>query len=252
MRFRIFAAGLAMVALSVIATGPMLLSGCTRTVEREAEKRINPILTQYIGPAEKWETRVRGESAGAVMRGRVKSVHIEGTNVQLHPDLTAAKLTLDFAEVEVDKNAGRLTNVGSASFTCRIGEAVIDRYCRKLRPDIKDLKITLRGDAFVVTARPDNLRVVSVPVSLEGRLVPRDISRLDFDPDRAKLTILPVPELVLDYIARRLNPAIDLTHLPIRLQFTRSEVRGGYLILSGTVPPDDLVRASGQPLARPE
>jgi hypothetical protein len=151
MRFRIFAAGLAMVALSVIATGPMLLSGCTRTVEREAEKRI-----------------------------------------------------------------------------------------------------TLRGDAFVVTARPDNLRVVSVPVSLEGRLVPRDISRLDFDPDRAKLTILPVPELVLDYIARRLNPAIDLTHLPIRLQFTRSEVRGGYLILSGTVPPDDLVRASGQPLARPE
>jgi hypothetical protein len=237
-------------SFAIAAVSLLLLPvyGCTRPVEREAEKRINPLLTQYIGPAEKWETRVHGDSAGAIMRGRVKSVHVEGKNVRLHPDLTAAQLTLDFSEIEVDKNAGRLKNVGSASFTCRIAGDVIDLYCRKLRPDIKELQITLRGDSFVVKARPDNLKIVSVPVSVEGRLVPRDISRLDFAPDRAKLTILPVPELILDYIASRLNPAIDLSQLPIRLQFTRSEVRGGFLILSGTVPPDDLVRASGQPL----
>jgi hypothetical protein len=240
-----------MIFLAVVTLFGVLLGtgniGCTRPVEREAEKRVNAILPQYIGPAEKWETRVRGDSAGAVMRGRMKSVHIAGKNVRLHPDLTAANLTLDFTEIEVDMRAQRLKNIGNASFVCRISGDVIDRYCRKLRPDINELNIALRGDSFIVTAKPDNLKIVAVPVSLEGRLVPRDIGKLDFDPDRAKITILPLPELLLDFVARKLNPAVDLSHLPIALRFEKSEVRGGYLILTGSVPADDLIRASTQP-----
>lgn len=237
----------AVLCLFVLLLICLAVVGCTRTAEHEAEKRINPLLTDYIGPADKWETRVRGDSMGAVMRGRVRSVHVVGTNVRLHPDLTAAQLTLDFSEVAVDTKAQRLSNVGAATFECKIAGDVIDRYCRKLRPDINDLKISLRGDVFVVTARPDNLKIVTVPVSVEGKLVPRAVSQLDFDPDRAKLTTLPVPEMILDFIARRLNPAVDLTNLPIALRFERSQVRGGYLILSGSVPPDDLIRASSQP-----
>jgi hypothetical protein len=236
----------ALAALLVLGGLICLFSpGCARVAEQKAEQRVNALLPGYIGPAQRYQTRIRSESTGALMRGRVRSVHVDGTSVQLEPMLTFDTLTLDFSEVEVDPKAGVLRSVGSAAFGCRIAEASLNRYVRAQRPDIPDLSIALRGDRIVVTARPEVLGI-GAPVSVEGTLAPRSGgSYLNFEPDRAKVTIVPVPGLVLDYLSRRLNPVIDLSRLRVPIRVERAEVRGGALHLSGSVLPDDLLKAAG-------
>lgn len=223
----------------------LLLAGCGRTVERKAEQMVNEVLPAYLGPAEKYSTRIHGDSAGAVIRGRLRSVHIDGQKVQLAPDLVVDEVTLDFAEVEVDTKSRRLRAVGSAEFTCRIGEARLNHYLRSVKPDIPELAVRLRGDTLFVRAKPEVLGVLPVPVEVEGRLRPRPGGRLlDFDPDRARVSILPIPGVVIDYLAQKLSPTIDLSRLTIPIHVRSTQVRGGVIVLSGYLDPDDILKAA--------
>ncbi len=217
-------------------------SGCSRSAEREAEKRVNTVLTNYIGPADKWDTRVRSDSAGAVMRGRFKSISIVGKNVRVDPNMSLEDLTLDFEAVEVDTKAQRLNSVGKATFSCRLRDVVLSRYCRKRRPNINGLDITFEENNLVVHAKPDALGLFKVPITVAGKLKPRGTAQLDFDPNKANLSILPVPEAVLDYLASKLNPAIDLTHLVAPLRIERTEINGSLMTVSGSIAPDDLLK----------
>jgi len=95
-----------------------------------------------------------------------------------------------------------LRRIGSAAFGCRIGEARLNRYVRARRRDIAGLSIALKGNGLVVSAKPEMLGVISVPVSVQGRLVPRGGAALDFEPDRAKVSIVSIPQIILDYLTR--------------------------------------------------
>ena len=232
----------------VMACGVSLVlsGGCARRfAENKAAARINALLPRYLGPAEHYETRLQSDSTGALLRGRVQQVHIEGRGVRLTPTLTVAHLTLDFSEVTVDPKAGVLQSVGRATFACRITEADLNRYLVAQRPDIPALTLSLRADQVRITAKPEVLGI-GAPVSVEGHLVPRSGGAyLNFEPDAARLTIVPVPGLVLDYLSRRLNPAVDLSELRVPIRVSHAEVRGGALLLSGTIASDDLLRAAG-------
>lgn len=220
----------------------LLSGGCGRTAEREAEKHVNAVLNNYIGPADKWDTRVRSESAGAVMRGRFKSISIVGKNVRVDPNMTLEDLTLDFEAVEVDTKAKRLNSVGKAIFSCRLRDVVLSRYIRNRRPNINGLNLTFDDGNLVVHAKPDALGLFTVPVSVAGKLKPRGTAQLDFDPNKANLSILPVPEKILDYLAEKLNPAVDLTHLVAPLRIERTEINGSMLTVSGSIAPDELLK----------
>jgi hypothetical protein len=219
-------------------------------VEGEAGKRVNALLPKYLGPARSYSTRVKGDSAGAILRGRLKQVHVTGSDVQLDPDLLVDDLTLDFDEVEVDMKAQTLHSIGSAAFGCRIGAANLDRYVRVRRPDIGGLRIALKGSALVVNAKPDVLGVIAVPVSVQGRLVPRGGAALDFEPDQAKVSVLPIPQVVLDYLARKLNPVVELSRVAVPIQVTQADVQDGFLSLTGSIQPEDIFRLAA-PTAAP-
>lgn len=219
------------------------LAGCARPVEREAEKRVNSILPQYLGPADHYETRVRGESAGAVLRGRLKRVEVTGTNVRLSETLIVDRVQLQFGEVEVDTKARQLRGIGDAHFQCRIAPARLNRYLHAVRPEMKNLVVSFNRNALVVDARPEVLGITSVPVRVEGKLRPRQGGRLlDFDPDKGKLSIVPVPEIVLDYVVRKLTPAIDLSGLTVPVRINSAEVQDGYLTLAGIIEAGDILR----------
>lgn len=225
------------------ATMALALVGCARPGEREAETAILKLLPEYLGPAKNYSVRVKGKSLGAITRGRLREVHIAGTDVRLTDELTVRELTVDADEVAVDLKSRSLRGVSQALFSARIDEAQIDSMARRRRPKLLDLKLRLTGNQVEVTVRPEVFGYPTIPITVLGTLTVRGGGRsLDFSPDRGRLSIFPIPEALLDFVADRLNPVVDLTALTVPIQVARAEVSGGALTLFGTIPPDRLTR----------
>lgn len=223
------------------------LVGCARPAEKVAEKAIVGLLPGYVGPADSYKARVRSDSLGAMMRGRAKTVHIEGKGVRLTPELTLEALTVDAEEVEVDRKAKTLRSVGEATFSARIREPNLHAMARARRPKLADLGVSLVGPYVRVKVTPEVFGYPTVPVTIDGELLARDGGgALDFEPASARLTILPIPKPILDFVAERLNPIVDLRGLSLPIQVEKAQVRGGTLVLDGRIPPEELVRRSQQ------
>ena len=223
----------------------LALLGCARPGEREAEKAILRLLPDYLGPAKRYTAKVRGKSLGAISRGHLREVRIVGYDVRLTDELTVRELTLDADEVAVDLKSRTLQGVTQALFSARIDPAPLDAMARKRRPKLLDLKLRLTGKWVEVTLRPEVFGYPTVPITVLGTLAPRGGGRaLDFEPDRGRLGVVPIPEALLDFVAERLNPVVDLSALTVPIRVDRAEVSGGSLVLSGNIPPDRLARWS--------
>ncbi len=226
--------------------------GCARVAESKAETAVNNLLPSFLGPADKYTTHVRGNSVGAVMRGRLESVHIEGQNVHLQDGMTIDRLQMDFEAISLDTQAQKLTHVGSAKFAARIGTANLNRYVTVKRPTLSGLLITLGEGTATVEARPAMLArfgidALKIPISVRGRLAPADNgTKLDFVPDGAHVSVLPIPRPVIDYLARTLNPAVDFSVLPIPIQIQSAQIRPDGVYLEGIAPPEDLLQAANK------
>ena len=232
---------------SVLAPMALALVGCARPAEKVAEKTIVSLLPGYVGPADSYKVKVKSDSLGAMLRGRARTVHIDGRGVRLTPELTLETLTLDAEEVEVDRRAGTLRSVGEASFNARIGEASLDAMVRKRRPKLLALGVSLVGPYVRVKVTPEVFGYPTVPITVDGELLARDGGgALDFEPASARLSILPIPKPILDFVAERLNPIVDLRGLSLPIQVERAQVRGGTLVLDGQVPSEELIRRSQQ------
>lgn len=219
----------------------LLLVGCARPGEKKAEKAVAELLPEYLGPAERYQVKVKADSLGALMRGRVRTVTIKGTKVQLLPDCTVAELGIEASEIEVDRNTHSLKSVGEAHFTARIEERELDRLVRARRPKLADLRVSLRGTFVTVKVTPELFGYPTLPVQVEGSLLSRGGGVLmDFEPDRARLVVVPIPKPVLDYVAERVNPIVDFSNLKAPIRVEKAEVRGGALILSGYIPPESV------------
>ena len=240
----VFCAGF--IAACIFATS----GGCVRHfAENKAAARVNDLLPRYIGPADKWETKIKASNIQALGRGHIKSVHIEGQNVLLDTNFKAESVTLDFSEVAVDLKKNTLQNIGAATFSCSIGPENLNTYVRSLRASgLRDLQVGLTDDRMTVSVRPEVLGFAPVPVQVIGFLTPTETgTALDFTPDSARVAIVPVPGLILPFIADRLNPAVDLKGLRIPVKVTRTVVSHGSLVIRGTIAPDDLRRAAQSP-----
>lgn len=221
-------------------------AGCGRVVEGKAEGAIRDMLPRYVGPADKYAVDVGGKTS-AMTRGRFRRVRIDGTNVRLTPQLTVAALGLDLTDVAVDPRAGRLEAVGAAGFSARIAEPELNRYVGDRRPGMRDLRVSCGTDGLLtVRARPEVLGYPTLPVQVRGTLRPReDGARLDFVPDSARVSVVPLPRFVVDHLVGRLNPVVDLSEgvaLPVTVRST--SVQAGALTLTGVLPPDELLRAA--------
>ena len=224
----------------------LLASGCGRPIERIAEKRLNERLRSLIGPADRYATRVRGGES--LLRGRARSVHVDGWNVRVTDDLTFDAVAFDLTDVEADRDTGEIRRLGSVTFAAELGEANLVRYVRSRRVGIPELQIGIGEDALTVSGRPEVLGVSPARVSVSGNLTPRpggNGTLLDFTPSRARVAIVPIPGPVLRYIALRLNPVLDLSTFPIPVRVTGSEVQNGRLRVRGTVDPEEVIRRSG-------
>ena len=219
------------------------LIGCARPGEREAEKAIVRLLPSYLGPARAYSVNVKGKSLGAIVRGRLREVHIMGDGVQLTEELTVRRLTVDADQVATDLKARTLQGVSQARFTAQIEERSLDSMARRRRPKLLDLKLRLTGRQVEVTVRPEVFGHPTIPITVLGSLTPRSGgTALDFEPDRGRLAIVPIPQALLDFVAERLNPVVDLSGLSVPIRVERADVEAGALTLTGSIPPDRLAR----------
>src|SRR4051812_20666944 len=109
------------------------LTGCTRTINRTAERRIRDALPGYIGPARVWNAHV-DNPAERTVRGRLARVTIDGEGVQLRQTIVCDTLHIEMRDVEVDSRHNRLRSVGETTFTAVIGEVSLNDYLRANPP----------------------------------------------------------------------------------------------------------------------
>lgn len=228
-------------ALALVAAGLVLGAGCARPGEKKAERAVEELLPSYLGPAESYKAQVKAASLGALMRGRVRTVTIVGRGVQLLPECTVAELRVDASEIEIDKGRQSLKSVGEARFIARIDEKELDRLVRTRRPKLADLRVSLRGSLVSVRVTPEVLGYPTVPIQVEGSLLSKGGGMaLDFEPDKARLLIVPIPRAVLEFVAERINPVVDFSALKAPIRVEKAEVKGGSLILRGYLPPESV------------
>jgi len=222
--------------------------GCARIAQRKAEQGINGFLPQYLGPADKYETKVSG-SFSALSAGRVGGIRITGTNVRVSPDLTVNNLQLNLTDVETGagKNGARtLTKVGGATFAVRLSGANLTAYGRARRPDLSNLKIETINGVLALSARPQLAGYPLATIRVEGSLSPRpeNGSQLDFSPDKARLSIVPLPIALVEYVTEKFNPAVDLSEMRLPVTARRAFIENDFLVIEGDVPPEVMVEAS--------
>jgi hypothetical protein len=237
--------------LGLLVTPLLLSAGCGRVVQHKAEEAIVELLPRYLGRADTYTVTVSGRP-DAIYRGRLRTVHIEGKNVALTPELTINRLTVDIKDVSVDRGSQTLQNVGETRFSARLTEAAINRYALGRGTALRDLSISLGGDGrTTVTARPELLGYPTIPVSLQGQVSLRgDGARLDFSPDRASVDTgilgsisVGIPGFVREHIASRVNPIADLSAAPLPIHADSVTVEYGAATITGTVPPGALQKA---------
>lgn len=225
----------------------LLLTGCGRAVEKRAESAITDVLPQYLGPAEKYTARVSGRP-DAIYRGRLRSVHIEGADVQMLPQLIVSRLTVDIKDVSVDRKSNTVQSVGDARFSARLTESAINSYLTRRTGALRDISLSLGADGkATVTARPELLGFTTIPVSLRGTVhLQRDGTQLHFQPENASLNVgvgqvgASLPAAIADHIASRLNPVADLSAAPFRIAAESVTVDKGAATITGSIPPGEI------------
>ncbi len=224
------------------------MTGCARIAQRKAEQGINGFLPQHLGPADKYETKVSG-SFSALSAGRVGGIRITGTNVRVSPDLLVDNLQLNLTDVETGTGPNgvrTLSKVGGATFAVRISGANLTRYGRARRPDLSNLQIETVNGVLAISARPKLAGYALATIRVEGTLAPRpsDPNLLDFAPDKGRLSIVPLPVPLIEYVTDQLNPAVDLSALRLPVTARRTFIENDYLVIEGDVPPNALIEAS--------
>src|SRR3954453_14999288 len=77
-----------------------LLAGCsTRFVRGRAERRIAHKLDDLIGPAERYQVRVRGTKDAEIVAGRLRRIDVDGWNVHAGNQIDLESFHLELHEL---------------------------------------------------------------------------------------------------------------------------------------------------------
>lgn len=211
---------------------PLLTTGCTRPINRAAERRIRDVLPAYIGPARRWLAHVENAPERTI-RGKLSRVTIEGSDVELARAVSLGSLRIEIRDADVDTRKGMLRRVGSTHFRAVITEAGLNRYIRDFPPPpeepVRYNRVRLRdGGLDVQGIRRVLGRDISFSISTEPVLV--GVNELRFEPERMRVAGLPVPlpAAALRWLAHRLSEGMNFSTLPFSVQVIKvSATRSG-------------------------
>ncbi|MEO7718644.1 MAG: DUF2993 domain-containing protein [Capsulimonas sp.] len=221
-------------ALPLIFLG-LLSAGCASvSPQRIAERKISAALPRMLGPAQKYDVHVSGDTF-ALTRGRAKQVRIAGSQVQLTPSLTMDTLNLNATDLSFDTKAHTLQKIGALDFDGSLSQENLTHYLSQVKGKASGLQVTLR-DSSLEASVPVSPLGIQTTVRLSGNLTPHpgEPNKLDFQADGGHLGIVPLPASLLNLALDRLNPVLDLSGVRIPLSVTSATVEHGELKVRGT------------------
>lgn len=223
----------------------VLLTGCTRAVNRAAERRIRDALPDLLGPAKQYRVHIDNAPERTV-RGRLANVTVDGDTVQLGNLLLVERIHLDLKGVEVDTDKSQVTAVREAAFVVTVSEASLDEFLtgegpqgerlRKMHVRLGDNQVTISGEREVINTKLPFLGTpvkIRVPFSLTGPLRVAGPTRMEIDPTRITVVGIPVFGGPLNFIKDRFERSVELERLPFPVQLTEVRSEKGRLILAG-------------------
>ena len=215
--------------------------GCGHPVQDTAAHKIADALPSLLGPAAHYDVQVDGDPL-ALTRGRARTVHIQGQDVQVSPALTLDTLEITAEAVSLDTQARRLDHVGRTRFTATLTQAHLAAYLAQSKPRLPGLTVTLRaGDVEArVPIKAFGLHTVA---RLTGSLAPDgdDPRSLDFVTNGAHFGAVPLPTSLINLALEALNPVVKLPGLKAPLTITDASVKNSRLYLQGTADLNGLV-----------
>ena len=229
----------------------LLATGCGRTINRAAERKIRDVLPSYIGPARVWRAHVENPPERTI-GGHLGSVTIDGEQVQLRETILLEMLHVEMRDAEFDSGRKRLKAVRETIFRAVVSEAGLNDYLRRNPPPeeepVRIKHVYLRQGHFYVEATRWLLgRAWPFTSTTEPRLV--SSTRLDFEPER--MTVMGVrvllPASALQWFAKRMNQGFDFTTLPFPVRISRFTVEPGRITLEGTA---DVMQSLNQQIGR--
>jgi hypothetical protein len=215
--------GYTRVSTTVVACAA-LLAGCQATDDR-VEARIERELPDLLGPADRWEVDVEGVESDA---SGADAVDVIGYRIRPRQGPVIDRLSIELRDLRYDRDARRLERAESARATAWINGADLADFIER-QGGVRDATVTMSApDSLFLRVRPE-LGGLLVPPGANVEIVGTVEGRgpyLEYDVADVHAAGLDLGDWGSRRLTRLINPLIDLSDLPLRLDVTAVRVEG--------------------------
>ncbi len=191
-------------------------------------------LADLLGPAEKYQVRIRGSRDPDLVRGMARRVEVEGRRIYAQEQLRIERLTLLIEDLRYTGGEPYFISVGRTDLLVEITEAAVNEYLHtyqarydpevRFRPEQVEVRMT-----YKFLGAPTPLRAL-------GRFVIQDGQRLNFVASEADVPFINAdqPEFRRRFVEDRVNPLLDLRRIEFPARLRSVELLPGRLRARGT------------------
>ncbi|CCW35680.1 Protein of unknown function (DUF2993) [Chthonomonas calidirosea] len=223
------------IGLGTLLVALLFVNGCTRPINRTAERRIREALPSLLGPAKAYRVHVESSPLNT-LSGRLAHVLIDADDLQLPNGLLLQHLHLDLKGVDFDTQHKQLRHIDSAHFQAVVDENALTLYLIGQETEelnLRDLQVHILPNNILQIAGERTVLGVGVPFSISGPIRLMGPDRIELDPDRLTLVGIHVPDLLFGFIKSRFESAITFSNLPFPIRLTSLHTQSGQLFLEG-------------------
>ncbi len=207
----------------VMGATAIALSGCNpanliaQGIERE--------LPNYVGPADHYDVKITGLN---LRSNSAESVLAVGERVRPEGAPVIDQLRLRLEDVQYDRTAERLSQVGSARLNAIIKTADLVNFLEAYR-NVRSAEVVLRSPNYATLSVRPQLGDFSLPagiaVEVTGQLIGQG-TQLTFDVNRVTAAGIDISSVAAGRLSALINPLADLQALPIEVTITDVSVAG--------------------------
>jgi hypothetical protein len=211
----------------------ILAAGCGNPVRSKVESRIESALPRLIGPAKSYSVSVSGSTVG-MLKGRLRSAHIIGRDIQFPSGITVSELEVLSHGIEIDRHRQQISSVLDTSYSATLGQDALNKYLCDTYRQVPHLKTELRKDQLHVSASPE-VAGVQVHISADAALKVRDNRYLILDLTNVSVVGVSTPGFAREYLESRINPVFDSASFGYDAKVDRVSIMPGGLRIEGTL-----------------
>jgi hypothetical protein len=202
-----------------------LLAGCGGVTESRVEARLRDELSRGLGPASRYDVHVEGIDRD---EGTADRVEVVGYGIRPRQGPTIDRLELELRDVRYDRKLKRLDRAEVTHATAWLSSADLGDFLAR-QDGVGAASVTLAGpDSVFVHVRPDlggfpvppgaNLEVAGT-IQARGPYVEYHVSEVNALGGH-------LGDAIVKRVTRLINPLLDLSELPLRLDVSRVSVEG--------------------------